>query len=573
MKHDNFRINIFFVFVLIVSILILYRLFILSYIRHSVYSRTATAQRDNIVNVLARGNIYMNDPTSNNLFLAASNKKFPLAYVVPIKVDWGTDIRKISQVADILKIDEGLILNIVQSKQNFSKVLVRRLNANQVEEIKKLNLKGLGVSYETDRFYPGQELAANVIGFLGYDLSGRSGQYGIESYYDDDLFGKITAKEVGTTGFAGFIKNLVYGNKGKNDGAFNRPSDIVLTIDKNIQAYAEDKLESVLKKWNAQGGTIIVQDPNTGKILAMADRPSFDPNNYSDYQPGLFLNKSVQEVFEPGSSYKPITMSAGLDLGKVTPQTTFTDVGFIQAAGYTIRNFSNKVFGFQTMSQVLEKSINTGAMFVENIVGDENFLNYAINTGFGQRTGIDLPGEVNGDITNLYSGRKINYLTASFGQGIAVTPIQLINAYSAIANGGKLMRPYVIEKIIKEGGEEEITKPEIMSIPFSEKTSNKLKAMLVGVVDNGFDKARIRGYDIAGKTGTAQIPDRKGGYDEKEFIHNFLGFAPAYDPKFVILIKMDRPEGIAFAADSLSPTFREVAQFLINYYKIPPTRK
>ena len=573
MKHDNFRINIFFVFVLIVSILILYRLFILSYIRHSVYSRTATAQRDNIVNVLARGNIYMNDPTSNNLFLAASNKKFPLAYVVPIKVDWGTDIRKISQVADILKIDEGLILNIVQSKQNFSKVLVRRLNANQVEEIKKLNLKGLGVSYETDRFYPGQELAANVIGFLGYDLSGRSGQYGIESYYDDDLFGKITAKEVGTTGFAGFIKNLVYGNKGKNDGAFNRPSDIVLTIDKNIQAYAEDKLESVLKKWNAQGGTIIVQDPNTGKILAMADRPSFDPNNYSDYQPGLFLNKSVQEVFEPGSSYKPITMSAGLDLGKVTPQTTFTDVGFIQAAGYTIRNFSNKVFGFQTMSQVLEKSINTGAMFVENIVGDENFLNYAINTGFGQRTGIDLPGEVNGDITNLYSGRKINYLTASFGQGIAVTPIQLINAYSAIANGGKLMRPYVVEKIIKEGGEEEITKPEIVSIPFSEKTSNKLKAMLVGVVDNGFDKARIRGYDIAGKTGTAQIPDRKGGYDEKEFIHNFLGFAPAYDPKFVILIKMDRPEGIAFAADSLSPTFREVAQFLINYYKIPPTRK
>ena len=346
-----------------------------------------------------------------------------------------------------------------------------------------------------------------------------------------------------------------------------------MTIDKNIQAYAEDKLESVLKKWNAQGGTIIVQDPNTGKILAMADKPSFDPNNYSDYQPGLFLNKSVQEVFEPGSSYKPITMSAGLDLGKVTPQTTFTDVGFIQAAGYTIHNFSDKVFGFQTMSQVLEKSINTGAMFVENLVGDENFLNYAINIGFGQRTGIDLPGEVNGDITNLYSGRKINYLTASFGQGIAVTPMQLINAYSAIANGGKLMKPYVVEKIIKEGGDEVVTKPEIMSIPFSEKTSGKLKTMLVGAVDNGFDKAKIKGYDIAGKTGTAQIPDGKGGYDEKEFIHNFLGFAPAYDPKFVILIKMDRPRGIAFAADSLSPTFREMAAFLINYFKIPPTRK
>mgnify|MGYP001603505657 CR=1 FL=1 len=577
--HDNFRINIFFVLVLIVSGLILYRLFILSYIRHSVYSRTATAQMENIINILARGNIYLQDPTSNNLFLAAANKKFPLAYVVPAKVDWGADGEKISMVADILKADKNLISNTIKLGQNSSKVLARRLDVNQVDEVKKLNLKGLGVSYETDRFYPGQKLASNVLGFLGYDANGRSGQYGIESYYDDDLFGRPAAevdsslKSRGRSLLLRLGLGSTRGSISAQERQFNRPSDIVLTIDKNIQAYAEDKLESVLKKWNAQGGTIIIQDPNTGKILAMADRPSFNPNNYSDYQPGLFLNKGVQEVFEPGSSYKPMTMSAGLDLGKVTPQTTFTDVGFVKAAEYTIRNFSNKVFGLQTMSQVLEQSINTGAMFVENQIGDDNFLNYTINVGFGQKTGIDLPGEVNGDITNLYSGRKINYLTASFGQGIAVTPLQLINAYSTIANGGKLMRPYVVEKIIKEGGEEIVTKPEIVSIPFSEKTSGKLKTMLVGVVDNGFDKAKIRGYDIAGKTGTAQIPNGKGGYDENEFIHNFLGFAPAYDPKFVILIKMDRPHGIAFAADSLSPTFREMAAFLLNYYKIPPTRK
>lgn len=570
-SHDNLRINIFFVLVLIVSSLILYRLFILSYVRYSVYSRTATAQKENISNILARGNIYLKDQTSDNLFLAAANKKFPLAHVVPVKTDWKNDGEKISQVAEILKIDKNLILKTVQSEQNSSKVLARRLNLNQVEQIKGLGLKGLGVSYETDRFYPGQELASSVLGFLGYDLNGRSGQYGVESYYNNDLFGLTAAKKSSPVGLNGFFKNFIFNKKDKN--IFNRPSDIVLTIDKNIQAYAEDKLENVLKQWNARGGTIIVQDPNTGKILAMADKPSFNPNNYSDYQPGLFLNKSVQEVFEPGSSFKPLTMAMGLDLGKVTPQTTFTDVGFIKAAEYTIRNFSDKVFGLQTMSQVLEKSINTGAMFVENTVGDDNFLNYAINIGFGQRTGIDLPGEVNGDITNLYSGRKINYLTASFGQGIAVTPIQLINAYSAIANGGKLMRPYVVEKIIKEGGKEEITKPEIVSIPFSEKTSSKLRSMLIGVVDNGFDKARINGYDIAGKTGTAQIPDGKSGYSDNEFIHDFLGFAPANDPKFVILIKMDRPQGIQFAADSLSPTFREVAQFLINYYKIPPTRK
>ena len=576
-SHDNFRINIYFVLVLVVSSLILYRLFILSYVRHSVYSRTATAQRDNITNVLARGGIYLRDPVSNNLFLIASNKKFSLAYVIPAKVDWGTDESKVFVVAEILKIEKEFIFKTIQSGQNSFKVLARRLDTNQVDRIKNLNLKGLGISYETDRFYPGQKLASNVLGFLGYDLNGRSGQYGIESYYDSDLFGKVSAKEPGAAGLAGSIKNLIFGKTDDStvgvENRFNRPSDIVLTIDKNIQVYAEEKLQNVLKKWNAQSGTIIIQDPNTGKILAMADSPSFDPNNYSDYKPGLFLNRSVQEVFEPGSTYKPITMSMGLDLDRVSPQTTFTDLGFIKAAEYTIHNFSDKVFGLQTMSQVLEKSINTGAMFVENVVGDENFLNYTINMGFGQKTGIDLPGEVNGDITNLYSGRKINYLTSSFGQGIAVTPIQMVNAYSAIANGGKLMRPYIVEKIIKEGGEEVLTKPEIVSIPFSGKTSSKLKTMLVGVVDNGFDKATIKGYDIAGKTGTAQIPDGKGGYEEKDFIHNFLGFAHAYAPKFVILIKMDRPQGITFAADSLSSTFREVAQFLINYYKIPPTRK
>ncbi len=224
------------------------------------------------------------------------------------------------------------------------------------------------------------------------------------------------------------------------------------------------------------------------------------------------------------------------------------------------------------MAQVLEKSINTGVMFVENTIGDDSFLNYVINMGLGQKTGIDLPGEVSGDITNLYSGRKINYLTASFGQGIAVTPLQLINAYSTIANGGKLMRPYIVDRIIKEGGKQIVTQPEVVGIPISEKTAIKLQSMLVSVVDNGFDKARIPGYDVAGKTGTAQIPDGSGGYSEEEFIHNFVGFAPAYDAKFTILIKMDRPKGITFAADSLSPTFKEIAAFLLNYYNIPPSR-
>jgi len=552
MKHDNstFRINLFLICVLMVSSLILYRLFVLSYIRHGAYARTSQAQKENINNVLARGNIYLEDISSGDLFLAATNKKFPLAYVVPAKADWTENIQTIENIASILQIDKDSIIKILEPKQNASKVLKRRLTSEEVEKLQSLELKGVGISYEMDRFYPGQKLAANTLGFLGYNQVGRSGQYGIEAFYNNELFGKT-----------------------KEETDFARPSDVVLTIDKNIQVFVEDRLENILKTWNAEGGIIIVQDPQTGKILAMADRPSFDPNHYADFPISSFLNKSVQGIFEPGSSFKPITMAMGLDLGKITPQTTFTDTGSVEISGYKIKNFSERIFGTQTMSQVLEKSINTGAMFVQNLVGDDNFLNYLINMGFGQKTEVNLPGEVGGDITNLYSGRKINYLTASFGQGIAVTPIQLINAYSAIANGGKVMKPYVVDRIIKEGGAQEITKPEVISIPISEKTSAKLRSMLVSVVDNGFDKARIKGYDIAGKTGTAQIPDGKGGYVENEYIHNFLGFAPAFDPKFVVLIKMDRPKGITFAADSLSPTFREIAQFLINYYKIPPTRQ
>ena len=575
-KSDNLRINLVFIFIVLFAGLIGYRLFTLSFLKHGLYSKTAEAQRDHVSNILARGNIYLQP----DLFMAATNKKFPFVYIVPSEVDNQQGDYVGDQLSQILNLDKNVILNLINSRSSSTKVLARQLLNDQVEKIKNLKVKGVGTSYEMDRFYPGKELAASVIGFLGYNGDERSGQYGVESYYDDDLFGKTWQASdyinpANITNSFSFLKNFFTKRETKKEviNTIDRPSDIVLTIDKNIQTIAEHELSEVLKKWDAVGGAVIIEDPNTGKILAMVDRPTFDPNSYRDAPTGNFLNRGVQEVFEPGSSFKPITMSMGLDLNKITPQTTFTDNGYVDIAGYTIKNFSEKIFGFQTMSQVLEKSINTGAMFVENLVGDDNFLNYAINMGFGQRTGIDLPGEVNGDITNLYSGRKINYLTASFGQGIAVTPIQLINAYSAIANGGKLMKPYIVEKIVKEGGEEIITKPEVVGIPISEKTSNKLKTMLISVVDNGFDKARIKGYDIAGKTGTAQIPDGHGGYAENEFIHDFMGFAPAYNPKFVILIKMDRPKGIKFAADSLSPVFRNIAAFLINYYNIPPTRQ
>jgi len=578
--YGNLRINLFIVFVALFSGLILYRLFILSVVRHSIYYQTAQAQNENISNVLARGNIYLTDKNSD-LILAATNKKFPLVYVIPADINKSDQSKIAETVAGALNISPAEVTEKIDSNSKSLKVAARRVSNEQVEAIKNLKIKGVGVSYEMDRYYPGESLAANAIGFLGYDAQGRrAGQYGIEGYYDNDLFGK----EPDVSGLftaanpLGLVKTILNffskEDKDKNiPESFDRPADIILTIDKNVQNFVEDELKNILEKWKAEKGIVIVQEPGSGKILAMAGWPNFNPNLYGDSKAHSFLNGSIQEIYEPGSSFKPVTMAAGLDLSKITPQTSYEDKGFVNIAGYTIHNFSERIFGKQTMTQVLENSVNTGTMFVENLVGDDNFLNYVINMGFGQKTGIDLPGEVNGDVTNLYSGRKINFLTASFGQGIAVTPLQLINAYSTIANGGKLMKPYIVDKIIKEGGQQIVSHPEIVSIPISEKTAVKLQTMLVSVVDNGFDKARIRGYDVAGKTGTAQIPDGSGGYSKEEFIHNFVGFAPAYNSKFVVLIKMDKPKGIAFAADSLSPTFKEIASFLLNYYNVPPSRK
>jgi len=568
-RYGNLRINLFLVGVVLFSGLVLYRLFILSIVRHSAYSLTAQAQNENISNLLVRGNIYMSDKNSE-IVLSATNRKFPLAYIIPQDISPDKKDKVAEELTMILGVGKDELRSKIDTNSSSIKVVARRVTNGQVEQIESLKLKGVGISYETDRFYPGASLGANVIGFLGYDADGRrAGQYGIEGYYNSDLSGKdpdvASLFKIADPSLLFKLFKQIFKKDNESvvvESSFDRPADFVLTLDKNVQTFVEDKLKMLIEKWSAIGGTMLVQDPKSGKILAMADWPTFDPNNYSASNPSVFLNRSIQGVYEPGSSFKPITMSAGIDLSKITPQTTYEDVGYFNVAGYTIHNFSEKVFGRQTMAQVLEKSINTGVMFVENTIGDDNFLNYVINMGLGQKTGIDLPGEVSGDITNLYSGRKINYLTASFGQGIAVTPLQLINVYSTIANGGKLMRPYIVDRIIKEGGKQVVSQPEVVSIPISEKTAIKLQSMLVSVVDNGFDKARIPGYDVAGKTGTAQIPDGSGGYSEEEFIHNFVGFAPAYDAKFTILIKMDRPEGITFAADSLSPIFKEIAAFL-----------
>ena len=533
----GWRINILSIIIFAIFSLVFLRVFYISYIRHEELSETAKNQYERAKDSqISRGEILLKN-NDGKYIVAAGKERVPYLYVIPRQtIDPEKTANQISLILpDISRED---ILKILSKKNDPFELISKNISEEKVSTVHDLNFPNIKIGYEEERSYPLGNFLSHVIGFLGFEGDKRIGQYGLEGFYDHLLKEDIS---------------------------------IVLTIDSNIQSLIEASLNDLMKKWSAPSGTIIVEDPNTGAILGMVSSPSFNPKVYNKYELDRFINSATQEMFEPGSTFKGITMSAGIDTGKISPLTQYEDSGIVVIGGYTIKNFDEKAYGAKTMTQVLEKSLNTGAVFVQNLLGNDTFLNYVVNFGFGKKTEIDLGGEAQGDVANLYSGRKINFATASFGQGIAVTPIQLINAYSAIANGGKLMRPYVVDEIIYSDGQIKKTAPNIVGIPITEKTSAQLKAMLVNVVENGFDKVRIPGYDIAAKTGTAQIPEA-GGYSDK-FVHDMIGFAPAFSSRFTILIKIDKPEGIRFAADSLSPTMKNITKFLLNYYNIPPTKQ
>ncbi len=565
--------------------LIIYRLFNLTQTKHADFVKEAQSQYNNpSALITGRGNIYFSDLSSGVKVLAATNKQSYYVYANNKQLSLApADIA--AKLADILKDSAGSIEAELSDQSKSYIVIAQNLTVAQANNVNALKLVGVTAASEVNRFYNHDYIAAPMLGFVGFSGNARSGQYGVEAYYDDVLGGvKKTQELFGNKTYSDILKFLEFWKKtpqtdnqtviNNNTNSTGAGSDVVLAIDYNIQSFIELRLSALLKKWSASGGSIIVEDPQSGAILGMVSSPSFDPNNYSNYQLSNFINPNVQQVFEPGSSFKPVTMSAAINSGAVTPDTTYDDSGEVDISGYKIKNFNGLANGVQTMRQVLEHSLNTGAIFAENKTGDDTFLNYVVAFGFGQKTGTDLSGEVSGNISNLYTGRKVNFSTASFGQGIAVTPLQLVNAYSAIANGGKLMQPYVVSQVIRPDGTNVATQSKVLSAPISQATATKLQSMLVDVVDKGFDKARVAGYDIAGKTGTAQIPSPEGGYlGEDQFIHDFVGFAPAYSAKFVVLIKMDKPKGIKFAADSLSPVFGDIARYLIRYFNIPPTRK
>jgi cell division protein FtsI/penicillin-binding protein 2 len=368
-----------------------------------------------------------------------------------------------------------------------------------------------------------------------------------------------------------------------NDREYVQPqpgNDLILTVDRNIEFIVCDKLKQVADYYKAEGGSIIVMNPKTGAIIAMCSFPDFNPNNYKDVENMSFYNNpAIFYQYEPGSVFKTVTMAIAIDQEKISPATTYEDKGQIMISGWPkpIRNsdfFSHGPHGVVDMSAVLDNSLNTGAIFAMNQVGPKIFAEYVKNFGFGERTGIELGAESPGNINNLLSNKvkEIDAATASFGQGIAVTPLQMLMPYQAIANKGLLMKPYVVKSIVYSDGRREDISPKAINQIISEKTAATVSAMLVNVVEKGHSqKAAISGYYIGGKTGTAQIATA-GGYSQSEYSHTFIGIAPIENPVFVMLVKIDKPKGVQYAEGSVVPLWRDIAEFILNYYAVPKDR-
>lgn len=556
-----------FFFVLLGALLA--RLFILQVAYHKDYKRLAERQHKFVKELLPeRGGIFAKDKKDNSIPLAL-NRTYKTIIAAP------KDIRnKEETIAWLVKnfnIEADTLLKKLSKSDDPHEILLKKVDPERVKELDKESIAGIFFADEKRRLYPHGELAAHLLGFVSQEVDQESGKYGIERFYEKELMGKKGIFE-GSKDAAGFW--IALGRQILNPP--RNGADTILTLDYNIQRKSEEILKAIREKWRAESGTVLVVDPNTGRILALAAEPTFNPNEFGKEKNfSVFLNPAIELSYELGSVMKPVTLIGGLEEGLISPDSTYMDGGEVKIGGYTIKNFDEKAYKIQTMTQVLEKSLNTGAVYAAKVLGKKKQHEYIKKFGMGEKTGIDLPGEVAGNISNLDAGRDIDFATASFGQGIAVTPIQMAMAISAIANGGKLMKPYVVEKIIEDSGNKVEIRPQIVRNAVSREAAEKMTKMLVSAVRNGFEnRAGVRGYFVAGKTGTAQIPRREGkGYYTDRVIHSFVGYAPAFNPRFLILLQLNEPKGNRFAANTLTPAFHNLAEYILNYYEIPPDDK
>jgi cell division protein FtsI/penicillin-binding protein 2 len=424
---------------------------------------------------------------------------------------------------------------------------------------------------ESRRYYPGGSLAAQEIGFVAYNNDDiQKGRYGLERYYDQTL---AREEELSYSNF--FVE--LFGAAEQLFGVKPKTGDLITTLEPVVQAELERTLGVYDSEWAPRLAGGIVMDPKTGEIVAMAVHPTFDLNQFNkEEDPLIFANPLVENVYEMGSIMKPLTMAAGLDSEAVTPRTTYNDTGEIVLDQKTIRNHDGQARGIVPMQEVLSQSLNLGASFIAIRMGKDTMREYFLDKfKLGSETGIDLPGELHGLVENLQSPRQVEYSTAAFGQGIAITPIQTVRALATLANGGVLVTPHLVREIRYDAGfSEQLAWGQGERI-LSEKTTREVSRMLTEVVDTALLQGEIKldRYSVAAKTGTAQIANPGGGgYYEDRFLHSFFGYFPSYDARFIVFLFALEPTGAPFASQTLARPFRALTEFLISYYDIPPDR-
>jgi len=461
----------------------------------------------------------------------------------------------------------GLHRDEVQKKLTTNKPfawLKRQITPQEAQNIKALNVDGIGMFFEPRRFYPQGAIAGQLIGFVGKDSQGLEG---LEQQYDRYLRG-----EMGTSVVERDALGRRIFSEGIEEIQIPPGADIHLTLDTSIQYLAENHLEAAVKKYRAKAGTAVVVEPFTGEVLAIANHPFFNPNDYSRQTKLQWRNRAVTDSYEPGSTFKTILAAAALEEGVVGKEDLFyCEYGKYAFAGRTIHDTHE--YGCLPFYKIIQYSSIIGVTKVAEKLKEERFHNYIKSFGFGRLSGIDLPGEAAGVVRPSSQWYPIDLATHAFGQGIAVTPIQLAMAYAAVANGGMLMRPFIVKKIVGPDGQVLLKKePHVVRRVISEKTAHLLTSILKGVVLEGGTgtKAALDGFEVAGKTGTAQKVDEHGGYAARKRIASFVGFVPAEDPRLVLLVIVDEPEANVYGGVVAAPVFRNIAEASLRRLAVAP---
>ncbi len=565
-----FRTRLIGVAFILVALMLVVRLYFLQIVHGEEYRMSATAQYvEQSADTINRGNIYFT--TKDGALVAAAVMQ--TGYRIAINpADIEDSEKTFAALSDVTKIDRQRFFNSVKKIEDPYEEVAFRLTEAEAKKIRAKKLKGILLVQDQWRTYPGEELAAQAIGFVGYKGDKKIGVYGLERQYESTLIDTMTGLYVNP--FAEIFANV--GALLSADPASHQ-GDIITSIEPAAQAELEKVLDGVMDTYSPKFSGGIVMDPSTGEILALGVRPGFNPNTYNTVKdPAVFGNPLVEGRYELGSIMKPLTVAAGIDAGAITPATTYFDAGCITRSTKKICNYDGKARNTVPMQEVLSQSLNLGVTFIVDKMTHKIFAEYMTAFGFGEKTGVDLPNEVTGDISTLGSGREadVNYAAASFGQGVSVSPMAMIRALSALANEGVMPSPHIVTGVRYESGlTREITASSGVQV-LKPETARAVSVMLTKVFDDALlgGKFEMEHYSIAAKTGTAQIAIPGRGYYDDRYLHSFFGYFPAQDPKVIVFLFTVEPHGAEFASATLAQPFVDLAKFLINYYDIPPDR-